>query len=229
MSSIFSWFTAGSRTDSGGDSAKQAIANLQRHLKMQEKEEAHLNRRIEAEYNKAKDYATKKNKRAALGALRRKNVYQKDLEQMEKKRMNIEAQLHDLESASMNLETMNVMKDGARVLKKIHGNMDIDKVVDITDEIGERMNVNREISQAISNPLIGNDVLDEDELAKELEELVEQEQQERLDEKLLAGVVAPAVPITSSGRSVRGPARASASKTRQEEEDLRDLLATMAM
>jgi hypothetical protein len=76
---------------------------------------------------------------------------------------------------------------------------DIDKVEAITDEISERMNVNREISEAISNPLFGNAV-DEDELAQELEEL----EQEQLDEKL-AG--AAPVPVTSPGPSLREPGR----------------------
>lgn len=72
------------------------------------------------------------------------------------------------------------MKGAADALKKSHKDMNVDDVHELMDGIAESQDVANEISQAISTGIIGTGV-DEDELAKELEEL----EQEELDKDLL--------------------------------------------
>lgn len=57
----------------------------------------------------------------------------------------------------------------------------MDKVHDMMDDIAEQQELSNEISNAISNPVGFGEDLDDDELAKELEELEQQD----LDEKIL--------------------------------------------
>lgn len=86
------------------------------------------------------------------------------------------------------------------------------------DDIAEQQEVANEIAEAISNPTgFGQDV-DEDELMAELEQL----EQEELDEKLLD--VGP-VPVASKLPDVPStvPEQAKAKSKKQEDDDLAEL------
>ena len=56
-------------------------------------------------------------------ALKRKNRSEKELERVNGTRMQLEMQIHTLEEANLNAETMLAMKKGSEALKVIHGNM----------------------------------------------------------------------------------------------------------
>ncbi|CAG8723471.1 14899_t:CDS:2, partial [Racocetra fulgida] len=171
-----------------------AIVRLRETLQMLEKRENHLQNKIDSELKLAKSNATT-NKRAALMALKRKKQYESQIEKIGGSRITIEAQVMAIESANVNLETIKAMESGAEAMKAIHGSMDINKVDDIMDSVRENMDLADEISNAISAPMIGVD-LDDDELTAELEEL----EQEVLDSQLLEveppPVIAPNVPTT---------------------------------
>jgi len=144
------------------------------------KKQEYLEKKIESELALAKKHGTK-NKRAALQALKRKKRYEKQLQQMDGTLSTIEFQREALENANTNTEVLKIMGYAARALKSAHQDMNVDEVHDLMDDVAEQQEIAREISDAISNPVgFGNDV-DEDELEKELEEL----EQEELDEKLL--------------------------------------------
>lgn len=130
----------------------------------------------------------------ALAALRRKKELEGELEQLYGRRQTLEtqvrpplllcwsprrhhAQVNAIESANINLETMNIMRESAGVLKHIHGKLcvdpsalpttprlnrvhsDVNKVDQTMEEVREQMEVATEISQAISTPIpTGHDV-----------------------------------------------------------------------
>lgn len=68
-------------------------------------------------------------------------------------RFNLETQIMTIENAHINLETLQAMQAGSSAMKSIHGELDIDKVDDVMEEVREQMDLANEISQAISNPL----------------------------------------------------------------------------
>ncbi|EMP42294.1 Charged multivesicular body protein 4c [Chelonia mydas] len=80
----------------------------------------------------------------------------------------------------------------AQAMKKVHENMDLDKIDSLMDDITEQQAVAQEISEAISNRVGFGDEFDEDELMAELEEL----EQEELNKKM-TDVRLPSVPSTS--------------------------------
>ncbi|CAJ0834949.1 15439_t:CDS:2 [Entrophospora sp. SA101] len=172
-----------------------AIVKLRDTLQMLEKRENHLQSKIDSELKIAKVNATS-NKRAALMALKRKKQYESQIEKISGTRMTMETQMMAIESASVNLETIKAMEKGAEAMKTIHGSMDINKVDDTMDSIREQMDLADEISNAISAPMLGADLIDDDELTAELDEL----EQEVLDSQLLGAeappFIAPKVPKT---------------------------------
>lgn len=95
----------------------------------------------------------------ALGALKRKKRYEKQLQQIDGTLSTIEMQREALESANTNTNVLQTMGDAAKALKRAHQDMDVDKVHDMMDDIADQQDVAREISDAISNPVaFGQDV-----------------------------------------------------------------------
>lgn len=86
--------------------------------------------------------------------------------------MTLETQIMTLESAHVNMETFNAMRSGAGQMKAIHGQISVDTVDNIMDDIQEEMATADEISRAISQP-VGTELYDDDELEAELEAMEE--------------------------------------------------------
>jgi charged multivesicular body protein 4 len=159
-------------------SPQQSIHRLRETIEMLTKREEFLEKKIEKELQIAKQNASK-NKRVAMMALKRKKAYEAQVQKLSGARMTIESQLMAIEGATVNLETINAMREGAAALQGIHGSMSIDTVDNTMDQIREQMDIATEISDAIAQPL--GDPIDEDELEAELAEL----EAENLDEQLL--------------------------------------------
>jgi len=152
-------------------SAKESIARLKDTIEMLEKREVYLQKKIEREIATARQHGTK-NKKAAIAALKRKKIYEGEVEKIGGARMTIETQVMAIEGANVSLETLNAMRLGAETMRNIHRNMTIDEVDDTMEEIREQMQVANEINEAISSPLV--EQFDEDELEQELAQLEEQ-------------------------------------------------------
>lgn len=162
----------------------------------------------------------------AQAALRQKKAYENELDRIAGTRMTLETQVNAIESANMNLETMTAMRKGADALRNIHGSLNIDKVDSTMDSIREQMDLTNEISDAISNPVgMGHD-LDEDELKNELEEL----EQEELNERLVGAEKVPShTPAVSAGPSRVTPARQQVVEEDDDDAELKALQAELAM
>lgn len=231
---------------------------LRSQLLMLDKKEEHLNKKIEEELKKAKANATTNKRRTwttschsthhadqsyatvATAALRQKKAFEGELDRIAGTRLTLESQVNALESANMNLETINAMKKGSDALKSIHGNLNIDKVDNTMDSIREQMDLTNEISDAISNP-VHHDPVDEDELNDELEQL----EQDELNNRLLGAERAP-MHSPAAAQTHAQPAQASTSghippaslnavpphsqaQEDDEDEELRQLQAQLAM
>ncbi|KAJ2893099.1 ESCRT-III subunit protein snf7 [Coemansia aciculifera] len=171
---------------------------------MLELREAHIQTKIDNEIKLARANATS-NRRVALAALKRKHLYELQLEKMGGTRMTLEAQAMSIEAANVNLETMKAMERGAEAMKHIHQNMSIDKVDQTMEDIREQMDLATEVSDAISQPQLFGAQIDDDQLLEELEELEQQE----LDRQLLGlgrvPVSTPGLPSQPLGAPVLSP------------------------
>ncbi|WWC60283.1 vacuolar-sorting protein SNF7 [Kwoniella dejecticola CBS 10117] len=222
MSGWMSWFAGKKNTTEG---ARDAIVGLRQQLLMLEKKEEHLNKKIEEEMKKAKANATS-NKRLAMAALRQKKAHENELDRIAGTRLTLETQVNAIESANLNAETMVAMKKGADALKGIHSNLTAEGVDATMDKIREQMDLTNEISDAISNPVGMGIVLDEDDLKEELEAL----EQEQLDDRLAGADRVPShIPASPVGQT-SGPSRVAAQAEEDDEEaQLRQLQAELAM
>jgi len=221
MSLLAKMFGLGGKDDKAPTTG-QAIQKLRETEEMLIKKQEFLEKKIDQELDTAKKNGTK-NKRVAIGALKRKKRYEKQLQQIDGTLSTIEMQREALEGANTNTAVLQTMGDAAKALKAAHQHMDVDKVHDMMDDIAEQQDVAREISDAISNPVAFGQDIDEDELERELEEL----EQEELDEDLIKlpehSTELPAVPTAEPAGKV--PSRPSRAKQEEDDDDMRELAA----
>jgi len=205
----------------------QTIMKLRTTVETLEKRQVHLDKQVEKQTAEAKAKMGKKDKRGALYCLKRKKMYEAEIEKINGARLTLEQQIIAIEGTVTNAETVNAMKSGAQAMQHARQDVDADVVGDLMDDIKEEMEVANEISEAISAP--ANDVLNDDDLLNELNELEELE----LESQLLDAPPIPVAPLPLAPT----PAMPEAPTTlptppAQEDADmaaLRELEAAMAM
>ncbi|KDO21729.1 hypothetical protein SPRG_13145 [Saprolegnia parasitica CBS 223.65] len=223
----------------------ETIRKLREQLDTLEKRESHIEKKIEAQLEEAKKKSAAKDKRGAIFCLKRKKMYESEIEKLQGARMTLETQVITLESTQVNMQTFTALRTGANQMKAIHGQMNVDSVDDIMDDIQEEMATADEIGRAISQPL-GNALYDDDELAAELESMMDEELEKQLDSSRPTPtqvaqparptpVAAPAVPAPSMFAFPDAPThpvtniKVSGKADADELEELRRLEASMAM
>ncbi|MCE3051440.1 hypothetical protein HAX54_049832, partial [Datura stramonium] len=191
-------------------------------LEMLEKKEKVLLKKSAAEVEKAKEFTRAKNKRAAIQCLKRKRLYEQQIEQLGNFQLRIHDQMIMLEGAKATTETVDALRTGAAAMKAMQKATNIDDVDKTMDEINEQTENMKLIQEALSTPIGAAADFDEDELEAELEELEGAELEEQL---LQPATTAPVAPINlPAGRQQVRPA---AQKT--EEDELAALQAEMAL
>lgn len=111
------------------------------------------------------------------------------------------------------------MSQTAKILKQEHNNMDMNKLEDIVDDIREQQEIAKEISEVIANTGASRQH-DDEELMKELEEMGQQQ----LDEKLLQTDTIPtALPEIPQAKLIEANIPASPSKSKKADDELEAL------
>ncbi|XP_042383671.1 vacuolar protein sorting-associated protein 32 homolog 2-like isoform X1 [Zingiber officinale] len=202
--------------------ALATLDKLNETLEMLEKKEKVLLKKMATEVEKAKEFTKAKNKRAAIQCLKRKRLYEQQVEQLGNFQLRIHDQMIMLEGAKATTETVDALRAGAAVMKAMQKATNIDDVDATMDEINEQTENMKQIQEALSIP-IGAD-FDEDELLAELDEL---DDYELMDQLLQPATTAPAASLpVPTGRL---PTRPVPQKNSSEEDEIAALQAEMAM
>ncbi|KAL2479958.1 Vacuolar protein sorting-associated protein [Abeliophyllum distichum] len=203
--------------------ALATLDKLNETLEMLEKKEKVLLKKASSEVEKAKQFTKAKNKKAAIQCLKRKRLYEQQIEQLGNFQLRIHDQMIMLEGAKATTETVDALRSGAAAMKSMQKATNIDDVDKTMDEINEQTENMKQIQEALATPIGAAADFDEDELEAELEELEDAELEEQL---LQPATTAPAdsvqVPVG------RVPARTAPQKHREEDE-LAALQAEMAL
>ncbi|KAG2626447.1 vacuolar protein sorting-associated protein 32 homolog 2-like [Panicum virgatum] len=188
---------------------------------MLEKKEKVLEKKAAAELERAKEFSRAKNKRAAIQSLKRKKLYEQQIEQLGNFQLRIHDQMIMLEAAKATTETVDALRTGAAAMKAMQKATNIDDVDKTMDEINEQTENMKQIQDALSAPLGASADFDEDELEAELEELEGAE----LESQLLEPVAAPPVHVPAN----KQPTRHAPQKATAEDDELAALQAEMAL
>ncbi|CAL5339161.1 unnamed protein product [Camellia sinensis] len=205
--------------------ALTTLDKLNETLEMLEKKEKVLQKKASAEVGKAKEFTRSKNKRAAIQCLKRKRLYEQQIEQLGNFQLRVHDQMILLEGAKATTETVDALRSGAAAMKAMQKATNIDDVDKTMDEVNEQTENMKQIQEALATPIGAASDFDEDELEAELEEL---EGAELEDQLLQPATMAPAAPIQGSAAG-KQPARAAPQKRTAEEDELEALQAEMAL
>jgi len=88
-------------------------------LEMLEKKECFLQKKCSAEIEKAKDYTKSKNKNAAIQCLKKKKLYETQIEQLSNFQLRVHDQIIMLESAKATTDTVDALRSGSSAVKAI--------------------------------------------------------------------------------------------------------------
>lgn len=102
--------------------------------------------------------------------MKRKKLYETEIDKIQNVKMTLETQVINLESAAQNAETFKAMEAGSKTMQKIRTEVSIEKADDIMEGIREEMELAQEINNAIAQP-VDPLLTDEDELLAELNAL----------------------------------------------------------
>ncbi|KMZ66921.1 hypothetical protein ZOSMA_281G00020 [Zostera marina] len=188
-------------------------------LEMLEKKEHVLVKKAGVEVERAKEFTRAKNKRAAIQCLKRKRLYEQQVEQLGNFQLRIHDQMIMLEGAKATTETVDALRTGAAAMKAMQKATNIDDVDKTMDDINEQTENMKQIQEALSTPIGAASDFDEDELEAELEELEGAELEEQLLEP----------PIVVPRPSVPQPTRPTPQKNTAEEDEFAALQAEMAL
>lgn len=221
----------------------EVISNLS---KMQEaydnltKREEYLEKRMKTALNDAKEKSKNGDKKGALLQLRRKKLFEKEVEKIANLKATIEVQMHNIESTQTTAEVVTAMKNGANMQKDLTKRIGtIEQVEDLKDDIDESIRLTEE-AQAILGTSFSADGLTEEELIAELEsqELAsgnatggKNDSKNELEEEALKELELSLMPPAPNGKvnNINAMKKTLSKEQTEEEEELKKLEKELAM
>ncbi|KAL8139826.1 hypothetical protein V2J09_005847 [Rumex salicifolius] len=195
-------------------SAIVTIGRLSETLEMLEKKENVFIKKAAAEVEKAKEFTRAKNKKAAIQCLKRKRLYEQEIEKLGNFQLRVHDQVILLEGAKATTDTVDALRSGAAAMKSMQKATNIDDLDKTMDDVNEQTENMKQIQEALSAPLGASAEFDEDELEAELEELEDAD----LEEQLVQPIHVP----------IRQPERTAPQTNKAEEDELNALQAELA-
>lgn len=128
-----------------------------------------IDKKMINELKQAKVKSKRGDKQGALSHLKRKKMYEKEVAKINNGILSLEQQVMSLEGASVTVDIVNAMGEGAKAMKAVQAGIDVDAVADLQDEIADMSAQQDEVDEALAQPLGGFE--DESELENELAEL----------------------------------------------------------
>ncbi|XP_048529459.1 vacuolar protein sorting-associated protein 32 homolog 2-like [Triticum urartu] len=192
--------TKSKKKKEAASSSLPTLDRLHETLEMLEKKERLLQKKSSAEIEKAKDYTKAKNKNAAIQCLKKKKLYETQIEQLSNFQLRVHDQIIMLENAKATTDTVDALRSGSSAVKAIQQSLSIDDIENAIEEANEHTENMKQIQDALATPFGASAEFDEDELEAELEDLEEEELDLELPEPPRGTRVAPSASAASSSR-----------------------------
>jgi charged multivesicular body protein 4 len=205
-------------------SPQEMMATMKETLQMLEKREEFLQKKVDTQIQEAKVALQKKDKKKAMVCLKKKKLYDAEIEKLGATRVNLETQIMAIENGMVTMSAMEAMKIGATAMKRLNNHMKIEDVDEFMQDIQEQFQLAEEISNAIATPLGGP--FDEDDLLAELEELTAEDD---LEKEILGPVPLslPKVP-TKEPAPTKQAKQTKPTRAKTEDDELEALAASLA-
>ena len=174
--SFFSFFTKKPQQDKQPkveEDNLKIIISLREQIALLEKRKDVIKNKQEDITENAKLKAKNGDKKGALLLLNQRKKNETEMDSMTSSQVLLENQLFTLESAAMNKETFNVLRNGNDAIKQINKGLTPDVIDEIMDDIQETQDTSQQIQTMLNAPL--QTIYEDAELLAELEGLQEEE------------------------------------------------------
>lgn len=153
-----------------------------------QKKEEYQQTQIEKHRAEARKWAQAGNKRKAMESIKRAKAVENSQKKVSDMRFNLETQKEQLQDAATSADVFDQMQKNNETLKAQFGNMDLEKVQEVLDDIDETQANLQEVTDALTRPMAGG--VDEMEVEDEFNDLMADLENEDTE----AAVAAPARP-----------------------------------
>ncbi|KAI3629027.1 hypothetical protein CBS9595_000099 [Malassezia furfur] len=110
----------------------------------------------------------------AMRVLKQKRMYEAQIEQLTQQSYNMEQSMMTTENLRNTMATVDAMQQANKQLRKTYGNLDIDKIERIQDDMEDLLEQSNALQETMSRSYGVPDDIDETELEAELEALEEE-------------------------------------------------------
>mmetsp|Transcript_21214 Transcript_21214/g.9752 ORF Transcript_21214/g.9752 Transcript_21214/m.9752 type:complete len:153 (+) Transcript_21214:66-524(+) len=148
-----------------------AVETVKNTLEDLEKRSRHLTIKADQALTEAREANKKKDKRAALHALKKKKMYDAEIGKLDGEKMTLETQIFAIEGATTHTNVFNAVSVGNTALKDINKEINVEKIDQLAVEMEEQQALQQEMQEALCQPMGLMSELDEDELLRELEDM----------------------------------------------------------
>lgn len=131
-------------------------------------------RKIQAEFKvaelleEAKEYHAKGDKARAMGAMKRKKVWETRVAQYEGQLMKMEQTSMAVDSTAVSADVAASLKDASEDMKQMLAQMSLDEIDEVANDIEENIGDAHEAAEALARPFGTVSFIDEDELDAEM-------------------------------------------------------------
>ncbi|CBZ56002.1 hypothetical protein NCLIV_064280 [Neospora caninum Liverpool] len=167
----------------------EAIHRNKEAIETLEKRQQHIENKIRIQEAAARERVASGDRRGALLCLRRKKLFEQDLEQVLTSRLTLETQIVTLEAAHTQQLAVQAIAGAAKAHRNFSQKLSIGKIDRLLDDIQEQQDLQQEVTQVLAQ---GLPPLDDAELQRELNALEASEIENRV---LETACNAPSVPV----------------------------------
>ena len=159
------------------------IGKLREQVELLEKRNTFIEKKKNTLVAEAKQKLTSGDKKGALLILNQKKKVEAEIEKNQGSQLLLENQLSALECATINKEVITSLMVGNKAMKQINKDLSPEKIDELMDDIQEENDNYKAIQDAMTQPL--QQIYDDDELLAELEDLDNEDSEEKELQKLL--------------------------------------------
>ncbi|XP_039485881.1 charged multivesicular body protein 7 [Drosophila santomea] len=151
----------------------QAVHNLQNTQSQLLKQLEELEEEIKVNDDKARQYMKGNKRQMAKTYLRKRHLLEKNHERRSLALHNIESLLSSVDEAQNSGAVLDAYKIGSNTLKKVlsDSGLKYDNVDEVLADVRDTLDQHREVQDVMSNSVVENAILEEDQLEQELREL----------------------------------------------------------
>lgn len=136
-----------------------------------EKRKSFLETKARSQLEEAKMKQSLGDKNAAVSALRRKKMYEKEVTNLIQMQGNLESQILAIETSRLTHDVQMGLRVGLDTQTRMNRGLDPDAIAELHDSISDHLQRTEEVSGVMSKSFDAGETYSEDDLLKELEEL----------------------------------------------------------